>query len=271
MHGDEGGFATLGVGMFAAPEPLWSFGPQSLPNAHFWLYGAAVQLFGVSIWSVRFLVGGLRRAAGAGDRRHRASNGWPGGRADGGGGHGDPAAAALRPAGHVQRDDDGDLGPSRCGVVVRFPRHAAAAFAAGALVAVGWYGYQAASIAPLIAAAGVLPLVWRRAAPRVALRQLAVGAVGFALVIAPLAYGFYLTPTKRCSGGRSGPRGSRSRADPRQHARCPSLGDGWPPVGVRFEPERRLLSVPSPGGAARRARPRRSGWSPAARPRCAPA
>src|SRR5262245_28196183 len=57
MHGDEGGFATLGVRMFAEPEPLWSFGPQTLPNAHFWLFGAAVQMFGVSIWSVRFLVG----------------------------------------------------------------------------------------------------------------------------------------------------------------------------------------------------------------------
>jgi hypothetical protein len=78
--------------------------------------------------------------------------------------------------------------------VVRFPRRAAAAFAAGALVALGWYGYQAASIAPLIAAAGLTPLVLRRATRRLALRQLAIGVLGFVLVMAPLGYGFYLAP-----------------------------------------------------------------------------
>lgn len=233
VHGDEGGFAALGVRMFAAPEPLWSFGPQSLPNAHFWLYGAAVRMFGVSIWSVRFVVGvfGALQALAIVDIAGRSA------------GRAAALTAAVVMAIPLQLHFDR---LAMCNVmtvatwtfalwcVVRFPTRALAAVAAGALLAVGWYGYQAASIAPLIAGAGVAALVWRGPTRRLALRQLGLGVLSFAVAIAPLAYGFYLAPNM-LFGRALGTSWLAETRDPWSELSAHLSATGSALVGLRFD------------------------------------
>ena len=194
IHGDEGGFAAVGMSMFSAPLPLWSFGPQSLPNAHFWIYGAAMRLLGTSIWSARFATGvfGVVQAFAIVDVARRTAG------LDG------ALTAALVMAIPLQLHFDR---LAMCNVMttatwaaalwclVCFPQRRAAALAAGMLLGLGWYGYQSSRIAPLIVAAGLLPLVARPSARRSAIELTAYGLLGFAVVIAPLIYGFHRDPT----------------------------------------------------------------------------
>lgn len=63
------------------------------------------------------------------------------------------------------------------------------------LLALGWYGYQSSRISPLIAGAGLLPLLARSHTRRSTIRLTACGIIGFVIVIAPLAYGFHLNPS----------------------------------------------------------------------------
>lgn len=193
FHGDEGGFSALGMEVFAAPPPLWSFGPQSLPNAHFWLYGAALELFGFSVWSARFAtsVFGVLQAFAITDVARRT------------GGLAAAFTAALVMAMPLQLHFDR---LAMCNVmttatwavalwcVVRWPTRLAAGFAAGALLALGWYAYQASRIAPVVALAGIVPLLFHPTTRGVALRMSGAGLLGFALVILPIAYGYYLNP-----------------------------------------------------------------------------
>jgi 4-amino-4-deoxy-L-arabinose transferase-like glycosyltransferase len=193
IHGDEGGFAAVGMAMFSAPAPLWSFGPQSLPNAHFWLYGAAIYLLGFSVWSARFAtsVFGTLQAFAVVDIARRTA------------GMCAALTAALVMAIPLQLHFDR---LAMCNVMttatwvlalwclVRFPQRTGAALAAGMLLALGWYGYQSSRIVPLIAAGGLLPLLARSSTRRSTLRLTGYGCIGFALVIAPLAYGFLRDP-----------------------------------------------------------------------------
>jgi 4-amino-4-deoxy-L-arabinose transferase-like glycosyltransferase len=193
IHGDEGGFAAVGMAMFSAPGPLWSFGPQSLPNAHFWLYGAAIGVLGRSIWSARFVssIFGTLQALAIVDIARRTA------------GLCAAVTAALFMAIPLQLHFDR---LAMCNVmttatwvlalwcIVRFPQRLEAALAAGMLLALGWYGYQSSRITPLIAAAGLLPLLVQASTRRSAMRLAAYGGAGFAVVIAPLAYGFYREP-----------------------------------------------------------------------------
>jgi 4-amino-4-deoxy-L-arabinose transferase-like glycosyltransferase len=193
MHGDEGGFASLGAQMFSAPLPLWSFGPQSLPNAHLWLYGAGLHVLGYSLWSARFVTSlfGVLQALAVVDIARRTA------------GMAAAVTAALVTTIPLQLHFDR---LAMCNVmttatwalalwcVVRFPRHFGAAAAAGMLLALGWYGYQGSRIAPLIAAVALLPLLLRATTRRSTLRLTAAGLIGFAVVIAPLALGFYQQP-----------------------------------------------------------------------------
>ena len=193
IHGDEGGFAAVGMEMFAAPQSLSSFGPQSLPNAHFWLYGAGIELFGVSIWSARLVTGlfGALQAFAVADIARRMA------------GMGAALTAALVMAVPVQLHFDR---LAMCNVmttatwvlalwvVIAFPYRTAAAAAAGMMLALGWYAYQASRIVPLVVAAALLPLLARPQSRRPTMRAAAVGIVGFAVVIAPLALGFLREP-----------------------------------------------------------------------------
>lgn len=193
IHGDEGGFAALGMRMFSAPAPLWSFGPQNLPNAHLWLYGAGIHVLGRSIWSARFVTSlfGLLQAFAIVDIARRTAGTWA------------ALTAALVMAIPLQLHFDR---LAMCNVmttatwalalwcVVRFPGRAGAALAAGMLLGLGWYGYQSSRIAPLIAAVGVLPLLVHPHTRWTTIKLGAVGLVGFAIVIAPLAFGFQLQP-----------------------------------------------------------------------------
>jgi 4-amino-4-deoxy-L-arabinose transferase-like glycosyltransferase len=193
FHGDEGGFAAVGMQMFAAPASLSSFGPQALPNAHFWLYGAGIELLGFSIWSARFVTSlfGALQAFAVADIARRTAGMWA------------ALTAALVMAAPLQLHFDR---LAMCNVmttatwvlalwlVVAFPYRTAAALAAGMLLALGWYGYQSSRIAPLIVAAGLLPLLARPATRGRTIRAAAAGLIGFAIVITPLALGFRREP-----------------------------------------------------------------------------
>jgi 4-amino-4-deoxy-L-arabinose transferase-like glycosyltransferase len=193
IHGDEGGFAAVGMQMFAAPASLSSFGPQSLPSAHFWLYGAGIELLGFSIWSARFVTSlfGAVQAFAVTDIARRTAGMWA------------ALTAALVMAVPLQLHFDR---LAMCNVmttatwvlalwlVVAFPYRIAAGLGAGMLLALSWYGYQSSRIAPLITVAGLLPLLARPATRRPTLRAAAAGLIGFAVVITPLALGFRREP-----------------------------------------------------------------------------
>jgi len=233
IHGDEGGFASVGVQMFAAPQPLWSFGPQSLPNAHFWLFGAAIHALGYDIWSARFVTSlfGIVQAFAIADIARRTA------------GMAAALTAALVMAIPLQLHFDR---LAMCNVmtmatwavalwcIVRFPWRLEAAAAAGMLLGLGWYGYQSSRIVPLIAAAGLLPLLARADTRRPAIRMAAAGLLGFAIVIAPLAIGFVLHPETFL--GRAG---STSWLAQPAHGWPVLVGHlsatAWASVGLRFD------------------------------------
>src|SRR6516225_11447071 len=54
---DEYGFSAVGDDEYAAPSPIWTFGPNGLPSAHYWLIGFARHLWPDqnTIWSGRAL------------------------------------------------------------------------------------------------------------------------------------------------------------------------------------------------------------------------
>jgi len=193
IHGDEGGFSAIGMRMFADPEPLWSFGPQNLPNAHFWLFGAGIRMLGVSIWSARFVTSlfGVVQAFALVDIARRTA------------GMSAALTAALVMAIPLQLHFDrlamcNVMTSATCVLalwcLVSFPRRVAAAVVAGMLLGLGWYAYQSSRIVPLIAGAGLLPLLVRRETRQTTVRLTAWGLGGFAIVIAPLAVGFVLQP-----------------------------------------------------------------------------
>jgi 4-amino-4-deoxy-L-arabinose transferase-like glycosyltransferase len=233
IHGDEGGFATVGMQMFAAPESLSSFGPQSLPNAHFWLYGAGIELFGVSIWSARFvtsLFGALQAFAVADIARRTA-------------GTSAALTAALVMAVPLQLHFDRlamcnvmttATWVAALWVVVAFPYRTAAAAAAGMTLALGWYGYQASRIAPLVAAAGLLPLLARPALRRPTIRAAAAGLIGFALVIAPLALGFLREPAAFLGRAQS-TSWLQQRGDPWSALADHLRATAWAALGLQFD------------------------------------
>lgn len=232
IHGDEGGFAAVGAAMFSAPAPLWSFGPQSLPNAHFWLYGAAMHILGRSIWSARFAtsVFGALQAIAVVDIARRMAGMYA------------ALTAALVMAIPLQLHFDR---LAMCNVMttatwvlalwcaVRFPQRRGAALAAGMLLALGWYGYQSSRIVPLIAGAGLLPLLARPSTRPFTIRLTACGLLGFAIVIAPLAYGFYRDPAMLF--GRAGATSWLEQSGDRWSMLAAHLrATAWASLGLQF-------------------------------------
>lgn len=191
IDGDEAGFFAAGIAQYADRPPLWTFGPNSLPNAHLWLFGAADALFGRDVWSGRLLTalfGGAQAVALV------AASGWLAG------GMGALTAAAvfcLPLELHFER-------LAMCNVWTTATWSLALAVAVlagwrmwagaliGALLAAGWYGYQSSRLVPVIVAAPLLVLLWRAT-----WRQrlvIAVGGLSFLVALAPLLYGFWRTP-----------------------------------------------------------------------------
>ena len=151
IHGDEAGFFAGGIAEYAHRSPLGSFGPNSLPTAHFWLMGLADALFGRDVWSGRLvtaLFGGLQAVALVAASARLAG-----------------AMGALTTATvlfmplelHFER-------LNMCNVWTTATWSLALAVAVlagwriwagaliGALLALGWYGYQSSRLVPLIVA-----------------------------------------------------------------------------------------------------------------------
>jgi hypothetical protein len=77
----------------------------------------------------------------------------------------------------------------------------------GALLALGWYGYQSSRLVPVIVAAPLLVLLVR--ANRRQVLVIAAGILSFLVTLSPLLYGFWLAPRSSSVVG-SRPPGSRA-------------------------------------------------------------
>ncbi len=191
IHGDEAGFFAGGIAEYAHRSPLWSLGPNTLPTAHFWLMGLADALFGRDVWSGRLvtaLFGGLQAVAlvAAGARLTGAMGALT------------TATVLCLPLElHFER-------LNMCNVWTTATWSLALAVAVlagwriwagaliGALLALGWYGYQSSRLVPVIVAAPLLVLLVR--ATRRQVLVIAAGVLGFLVTLSPLLYGFWLAP-----------------------------------------------------------------------------
>jgi hypothetical protein len=153
-------------------------------------------------------------------------------------------------------------------VVRRALPHRVGAAVAADVAALGCYGYQSSRIAPLIAAAGLLPLLLRTRTRRTTIALSAAGMVGFAIVIAPLAFGFQLHPDMLFGRAHSTSWLQQSvdmwpalAAPSMRPLRCTiavivlALGTGW---CRRSCSRRRILRPPEAGCASRTASTSRS-------------
>ncbi len=192
IDGDEAGFFAVGIAEFANPSPPWTFGPNSLPTAHFWLFGLSDTLFGRDVWSGRLmtaLFGAVQAVA-----LVAAS-----GRLAGALGALTTAAVLCLPLElHFERLAMCNVWTTATwsvafAVVVLAGWRWWAAALAGALLAAGWYGYQSSRLVPLIAAAPLLVLLWRATWRQRGI--IAVGIASFLVTLAPLLYGFWRAPT----------------------------------------------------------------------------
>jgi hypothetical protein len=191
VDGDEAGFFAGGVYEYAHRSPLWSFGPNSLPTAHFWLMGFADALLGRDVWSGRLvtaLFGGLQAVA-----LVAAS-----GRLAGAMGALTTATVLCLPLElHFERMNMCNVWTTATwslafAVAVLGGWRVWAGTLVGALLALGWYGYQSSRLVPVIVAAPLLVLLVR--ATRRQVLVIAAGVLGFLVTLAPLLYGFWLTP-----------------------------------------------------------------------------
>jgi len=191
VDGDEMGFFALGIAEYAHRSPPWTFGPNGLPTAHLWLMGLADAAFGRDIWSARLVTAlfGAVQALAIVAASFRLA-----------GGMGALTAAVvlcLPLELHFERLNMCNVWTtatwsSAFALAVLAPWRFWSAGVIGALLAAGWYGYQSSRLVPLIIAAPLL-LLLVRASGRQRL-VIAAGVLSFALVLAPLAYGFWLTP-----------------------------------------------------------------------------
>lgn len=191
VDGDEMGFFGLGILQFAQPSPLWSFGPNSLPNAHLWLMGLADAALGRDIWSARLVTAlfGAAQALAIVAASFRLA-----------GGSGALTAAAVLGLPfelHFERLNMCNVWTTATwscalALAVVAPWRLWSSCLIGVLLAAGWYGYQSSRLVPLIAGVPLLILfvqatAWRRL-------LIGLGLLSFALALAPLLYGFWLMP-----------------------------------------------------------------------------
>ncbi len=191
VDGDEMGFFATGISQFAHPGPLWSFGPNSLPAAHFWLMGLADAALGRDIWSARLvtaLFGAVQALAIVGASFRLA----------GGSGALTAAAVLCLPLElHFERLNMCNVWTTATwscafALTVLAPWQIWSSCLAGAVLAAGWYGYQSSRLLPFIIALPLLMLFvqasWHRRL------VIGLGVLSFLLTLAPLLYGFWLTP-----------------------------------------------------------------------------
>jgi hypothetical protein len=191
VDGDEMGFFATGIAEFAHRSPPWSFGPNSLPAAHFWLMGLADALLGRDVWSARLVTAlfGAAQALAVVAASFRLA---------GGSGALTAAAVLCLPLElHFERLNMCNVWTTATwscafALAVLAPWRAWSSCLIGVLLAAGWYGYQSSRLVPLIAALPLLILLVR--ASRSQRLQIALGLASFALTMGPLLYGFWLTP-----------------------------------------------------------------------------
>lgn len=191
VDGDEMGFFAAGVSQFATPAPLSSFGPNSLPSAHFWLMGLADALLGRDVWSARLVTAlfGATQALAIVAASFRLA-----------GRSGALTAAVVMGLPvelHFERVNMCNVWTTATwswafALAVLAPWRVWSSALMGVVLAAGWYGYQSSRLVPLIAGPPLLLFAivgpWRRRL------LIGVGLLAFAVTIAPLAYGFWLRP-----------------------------------------------------------------------------
>jgi hypothetical protein len=191
VDGDEAGFFATGVAEYAHRSPLWSLGPNSLPNAHFWLMGLADALLGRDVWSARLITavfGGLQALAlvAASARLTGAMGALT------------TATVLCLPLElHFERLNMCNVWTTATwslafAVAVLAGWRVWAGALVGVLLAAGWYGYQSSRLVPVIVAAPLLVLLVR--ATRRQVLVIAAGVLGFLVTLSPLLYGFWLAP-----------------------------------------------------------------------------
>jgi hypothetical protein len=197
VHGDEAGFSAVGDDTYEEPVAPWLFGPNNLPMVHYWVIGYVRHFWPDrdTVWSARAISSlfGLAQALAVVALA-----------AHGAGFCGALTAAIVMAHAMMlsfERTVWCQVWTTGCWtlalwLVVRWPRARSAAIAAGALVAASFYAYQASRISLAIAGAGLFTLlVTTPAGSRARLMiRVAQGLGGFAIVIAPFAYGIWLTP-----------------------------------------------------------------------------
>jgi len=193
VDGDEAAFFAFGIAEYANRSPIWSFGPNSLPNAHLWLMGLADALLGRDIWSARLVTAlfGAAQAAALVAASARLAGGM--------GALTTAAVLCLPMELHFERLAMCNVWTTATwsmafALAVLAPWRIWSSAAIGVLLAAGWYGYQSSRLVPVIVALPLLVLLlratWRQ--------WLAIGVGGLSslLALAPLLYGFWLMPTK---------------------------------------------------------------------------
>jgi hypothetical protein len=189
---DEYGFSAVGDDEYAQPSPIWSFGPNGLPTASFWLIGYARHFWPNpnTIWSGRAVtaaIGVIQATAVTAIAAQLA--GLPGAFT--------AAAFLANPLLLLfERDVCCNIWPSAAWCVglwclLRWPRSRFAAAMVGLLAGLAYYSYQAARIVPAIALVGIGTALVVSRQRRVVLLSAAIGCAVFLATIAPFLYGIW--------------------------------------------------------------------------------